>query len=176
MEINSILQYITYVIYAVLLITWPSRKKKIFENLGKCLLPLQRKKSNLVIFVIIFALMLIVIQHFRKFDLLITVVLCGCAILGVEVAIRDKIFGALAGVYEKGLVIDGRYLLYNEIVAFPELGYEPDDSIELDEMYQRALKIVTNNSGTIHVGFSNLQEKEEALEIILKQEPRLDIR
>jgi hypothetical protein len=69
-------------------------------------------------------------------------------------------------------VVDGRQLLFSEMYALPILSYE-DELEERDEFYRRTLEIVTANSGTLRVGFASVSERDAAVEIICKLEPRL---
>ena len=78
----------------------------------------------------------------------------------------------MAGVYKNGLVIDGRQLLFSEMYALPTLGYE-DELEDRDEFYRRTLEIVTENSGTLRVGFASVAERDAAVEAICKLVPRL---
>lgn len=174
MDTQAIIRIIAFLVYILLLATWPARKNKICTALGNCILPLQRKKSSLFILVVIFAPVLILLTYFRNFGTMINFVLCASAILAVEVSIRDNVYNRLSGIYKNGMIVDGRYFLFNQITALPELGYEKEDEdLEKDELYLRSMKIVTEKTGIIYVGFANVTEKENAIKTILEQEPRL---
>lgn len=174
MDLQVLIRIIAFLVYILLLVTWPARKKKICTALGKCILPLQRKKSSLFILVVVFAPVLILLTYFRNFGTMINFVLCASAILAVEVSIRDNVYNKLSGIYKNGMIVDGRYFLFNQITALPELGYEKENTAEdQDELYSRSMKIVTEDSGIIYVGFVSKEEKESAIKVILEQEPRL---
>ena len=170
--INYLLQIVALVAYAVLLVTWPNRKKKLMANLGEQVLSLTGVINRFMVPVLVIAPALILFQWFRNFGLMINVVLCGVALLAAELVIRERVLGAMAGVYKNGLVIDGRQLLFSEMYALPTLDYE-DELEDRDEFYRRTLEIVTENSGTLRVGFASVAERDAAVEAICKLEPRL---
>ncbi len=170
--INYLLQIVALVAYAVLLVTWPNRKKKLVASLGEQVLPLTGTQNRFMVPVLVIAPALIFFQWFRNFGLMINAVLCGVALLAAELVIRERVLGAMAGVYKNGLVVDGRQLLFSEIHALPTLSYE-DELEDRDEFYRRTLEIVTENAGTLRVGFATVAERDGAVEAICKLEPRL---
>lgn len=170
--INYVLQIVALLAYGVLLVTWPNRKKKLLANLGEQVLPLTGTQNRFMVPVLVLAPTLILFQWFRNFGFMINAVLCGVALLAAELVIRERVLGAMAGVYKNGLVVDGRQLLFSEMYALPTLSYE-DELEDRDEFYRRTLEIVTENSGTLRVGFASVSERDAAVEIICKLEPRL---
>ena len=136
------------------------------------MLPLTGVTNRFMVPVLVIAPALILFQWFRNFGLMINVVLCGVALLAAELVIRERVLGAIAGVYKNGLVVDGRQLLFSEIHALPTLSYE-DELEDRDEFYRRTLEIVTEQAGTLRVGFASVAERDAAVEAICKLEPRL---
>ena len=170
--INYLLQIVALVAYAVLLVTWPNRKKKLMVNLGEQVLPLTGVTNRFMVPVLVIAPALILFQWFRNFGLMINLVLCGVALLAAELVIRERVLGAIAGVYKNGLVVDGLQLLFSEIHALPTLSYE-DELEDRDEFYRRTLEIVTEQAGTLRVGFASVSERDAAVEAICRLVPRL---
>lgn len=158
--------------YLAILSTWPGRKGRLARRLGRQVLPLSGTASRLMVGVLVVAPLLILLQWFRSFGLLVDGVLCGVAVLAAELVIRERVLGAMAGVYQWGLVVDGRLLPFSEIHALPTLGYE-DDPGEGDEFYRATLVVVTRHSGTIRVGFASQQERDAAVAAVVALEPRL---
>lgn len=173
MTTNFLLQIGTLMAYAFLLITWPNRKKKLVASLGEQAVALTGTHNRFMVPVLVLAPALVLLQWFRDFGLMINAVLCAVAVLAAELVIRERVLGAMAGVYQKGLVVDGRMLLFTEIHALPTLSYE-DEMEDKDEFYQRTLEIVTEKSGTLRVGFASVKEREWAVVAMVKLEPRLD--
>ena len=170
--INYLLQIVALLAYGALLVTWPNRKKKLIANLGEQVMPLTGTQNRFMIPVLVLAPTLILFQWFRNFGFMINAVLCGVALLAAELVIRERVLGAMAGVYKNGLVVDGRQLLFSEMYALPTLSYE-DELEDRDEFYRRTLEIVTENSGTLRVGFASVTERDATVEAICKLEPRL---
>lgn len=173
-DFNLLLRILALGCYLVVLATWPGRKKRVTARLGKLVLPLTGTANRFVVpvLVLVLAPLLILFQWFRDFGLMINVVLCAVAVLAAELVVRERVLGAMAGVYQKGLVVDGRLLLFSDIHALPTLSYE-DELAEQDEFYRRTLEVVTENSGTIRVGFVSVEERESAVATIVELEPRL---
>ena len=170
-----ILSFVALVAMFLILATLPVRIKKLSKKLGTCLLPLSRKKSMLFIAVLCFAPLMIIFQWFREFQPYIHILLSLTAILAVEIVIKERVYDARSGVYENALIVDGRLLEKSDIVAFPTLEYEnnpdaeenPDEYPSLaDPAYKKALKIVTNKSGVIFVGFETEEERNKTVEIV----------
>ena len=165
------LQIASLAAIAVLATTIPLRKKNIDKKLGTCLLPLSKKKTVLFLAVLILAPLIIVFQWFRTFAFYAQLILCLSAVLAVELAIRDKVLGSKCGVYENAIIVDGRLLMKEDIRALPTLDYEKDSESfngENGDFYRKALKIVTEKSGVIFVGFASEDERNDAVEIIKK--------
>lgn len=150
------------------LCTIPARIRKMEKQIGTCQLELSRKTSPMFIGGVAVALILPCVMIFRPFEPLYTAILCGCAVLGVEVVIRERVYEARNGVYENALIVDGRYFPKDDVITFPELHYEKDndEEEEVDELYRRALKIVSKKSGEVYVGFANGDEKDAAVELL----------
>ena len=60
--INYLLQIVALVAYAVLLVTWPNRKKKLMTNLGEQVLPLTGVTNRFMVPVLVIAPALILFQ------------------------------------------------------------------------------------------------------------------
>ncbi len=170
-EISLVLRLAALGGYILILVTWPARKKRLVARLGGLALPLAGSVNRLMMVVLATAPLLIALQWLRDFGLAVNAVLCAVAVLAAELVVRERVLGAMAGVYQNGLVVDGRFLLFSEIHALPTLGYEGDE--EQDEFYRRTLEIVTENSGVIQVGFASREEREAAVKTILELESRL---
>lgn len=172
MTTNFLLQAGALVAYLLLLVTWPVRKKKLVAQLGERVLNLRPRQNRFIVPVLVLAPALIVFQWFRDFGLMINLVLCGVALLAAELVIRERVLGAMTGVFKGGLVVDGRLILLDEIYALPTLSYE-DEMEGKDEFYRSVLEIVTENSGTIRVGFASPQERDEAVAALVQLKPQL---
>lgn len=172
MDINAILQYISYAVYAAVIFSFPLRRRRMVRLCGRCLLAFAGIPVRVQYVVLCLAVLLIVLPGFRDFGLFVNCVLYLCAIVGAEVIVRDTLLRRMAGIYEHALIVDGRYLPFDDIRSLPELAYKNDDAEE-DELYARVLKIVSEKSGVIYVGFADRAQKKQAVELLLKLLPRL---
>ena len=107
------------------------------------------------------------------------IIMDAVAVLGAEICVKDFITLQISGVYEKALVVDGRIIYKDDILAFPTLEYEnseeyikekQEDEYSMDalETAQRTLKIVTNSSGEIYAYFANKEERTKVVELLTK--------
>lgn len=182
MDISLIIRLISYTVLLVLAVTYPLRSKKLLSKCGNLVVELPRKKSNKLVLVFILAILMVVIQRFRSFEIYIHIILSLCAILGLEIVMRDAVCRKLNGVYENALIVDSRFLLFSSIAALPTLEYENDpDSTDYEDSFAqdaaetaaKTLQIVTNNAGAIFVGFDSAEDRDKAVAAILEKEERL---
>ena len=177
--LTIIINSISLLLIAFLCITVKPRMKKLSESLGECLFPLTRRKNWLSIIVIVAACGMIILQFFREFQFYIMIIMDAVAVLGAEICIKDFITLRKAGVYEKALVVDGRIIYTDDIIAFPTLEYEnteeyikekQEDNFSQDalETAQKTLKIVTNSSGEIYTYFASKEERAKVVELLTK--------
>lgn len=171
-NLQLIFRIVAYSIYCIVIISWLPRKKKKAAELGDCILPLKKRGKNYFWLALAVAPGLIFLQRFRDFGPFINTILSLCAILSAELVMKERNSSLLSGVYKNGIVVDGRFILFSDILALPTLAYEHEEEIQ-DDFYRQFLKIVTEQSGEIYVGFSSVQERENAVATILAQEPRL---
>ncbi len=157
--------------------TIPLQEKKIKSSFGECIVPFLRKKSKLLIPVIVFSVLVIALQFFREFQLYINAVLDVAAFLAVFISGRDFILQKNAGLYNSALICDGRIIKKSDVVALPTLEYEESEEFKKEkesdefsadayETAMKSLKVVTNSHGTFFVGFSSMEERAKAVEIM----------
>ncbi len=172
MNVEAILQYISLTAYIGVLCSLPVRQKKLSAQYGACLLRLKHEPARLQYLVFVLCAALIILPRFRDFGTFVTIVLYLCAVIAAELVVRDILLKRFAGLYERALIVDGRCLPFDDIVSLPELAYKDSDAEE-DEQYARALKIVSEKSGVIYVGFADREQKKQAVSLLLELVPRL---
>ena len=64
------------------------------------------------------------------------------------------------------LIIDGKNILYSDILSLPTLAYEEDSSV-------CTLKIVTNQEGEFFLTFESSEERNNVVNAILTCKPSL---
>lgn len=143
------------------------RRKKIEASLGTCQLELTRKTAGVFWIAAVLIPLFIAALWLRTFDMYVEVILCATAVLAAVIVTRERNYNMLSGVWDNALIVDGRFLKKENIASFPTFGYEEDEDAEqMDEIYRRSLKIVTEDSGIIYVGFANEDEKNAACDIL----------
>lgn len=168
-EIESIGKYIcilSYILYVVLLISYPLRKKKWLENAGK--IKYESKKHDTRIFYMIVCLVpiLITVTLIRNLGLFMNCIMCACSIFALEIMVRDTISKKTAGIYENACITDGKYIPLDDIIALPTLAYEGDTSVS-------TLKIVTNKHGEMYLNFPDERERKDFVKNLVELLPRL---
>lgn len=166
MNISFFICIASYIAIALLFAFYPIRKKNILQSVGKIILPIKRSVSPLFFAIVAIAPIIITLVLLGTFSTFIKFVLCACAVLSVEITSKERISTILAGVYENALIIDGKVITYNEIMALPTLAYEEDATVS-------TLKIVTKKEGEFFIGFEDGEERANVVSEVLKQAPFL---
>lgn len=167
MTVRIIIRIAALAISAYIFATMNIRKKKLQESLGTCQLELTRKTTPVFWVAVVLVPLFIAALWLRTFDFYVEVILCATAVLATIIVTRERNYGMLSGVWDNALIVDGRLLKKENIASFPTFDYETDEDQEpQDEIYRRALKVVTEDTGIIYVGFADEDEKNAACEIL----------
>ncbi|MGP1587232.1 MAG: hypothetical protein ACTTHG_02685 [Treponemataceae bacterium] len=154
-KLRLIINSIVLVAMGILCATFKIRQKRIVKKLGGIQIKLKTHKKKLFIAVIVAAFAAVIMEFFRNFELYIMLILDFSAFLAVEMAIKDYVLQQNAGVYNNGLIVDGKIIKKIQI-------------IELSDDSTTKLKIRTDNNEVFFPVFENESEKENAVEIIQK--------
>src|SRR5690554_2031769 len=84
------------------------RKKKALKKLGEKKKNLLAKHSFSFLTLFVLSPMLIGLVYVKKIDFFPSIILYACAILALEIAMRDFTTKKLQGIYEKGFVINNK--------------------------------------------------------------------
>lgn len=158
MEIITIVQWVSYVIAGILLLTLPLRMHLFTKKTGQCLLLLTRRDNPLYVLIMVLAVIMLFVLKYREFSMIVAIVLHLTALLGIEMSCREMLHRRMAGVYEESLIVDGRFVKRESIILFPTLEYEQGPA--------RTLEILTQKNGTITVHFENETERSDAVAIL----------
>ena len=168
---------ITLIIIIAMAISLPARKKRNLAKWGRLLVPISGKKTKLFVpLAILIPLILagIVIHDFGSGVNLIFAFTC---VTAFNLMCQDIIASGRYGVYENALVTNGRVIPKDDFYALPTLQYENTEDFKKDkendeyakdgyEAAMKSLKIVTKNHGSVHVGFSNADERKAAVDVL----------
>lgn len=161
---SILIPILAYVACAVLVAVRFARHKKNIRELGNCLLELPRQKTRLVIAICIAAACVIGFLFVRTFALWITIVFALCAVMAVELALNDMLLRTCSGVYENGLITDGKLIFRRDVVSFPQLFYENDDE-QLVLIPETVLQVVTIRGLTVLV-FETAADRNAAMDLV----------
>ena len=157
--------------YIGILISIPYRRKKIFIKAGACILPLKVASSKKWAAIAVFAFILILLVPLRNYGWLVNIVLLGTAIIATELSAREAAGCGKAGIYEKMLISGTNAILWDEIFSLPTLAYENDS--ETTQVDFKTLRIILKNDTEYQILFESEEERNRAVEEILKLAPNL---
>lgn len=159
------------VAYAVIMISIPSRTRKLRQNAGQQFLPLQAASSAKWVLIAIFSAALIVIVPFRDMGLFVNVILLLTALIAAELAAREAANRGMSGVYKDAIVCGSQTIYFNNIASLPTLAYENDP--DTTGNYKTSLNIILQNGNETTLVFADEKERTEAVKTILELVPRL---
>lgn len=157
--------------YIAILASIPFRRKKIFSQAGKCIFPLKNLPSKKWIAIAVMAFILILVVPLRNFGWMVNIVLLGAALFATELAAREAGGAGKAGIYENMLISNTDAVLWSDILSLPTLAYENDpDTTQVDF---KTLRVITNQGKELNIIFDSEEEREKAVEEILRLAPKL---
>lgn len=122
-----------------------------------------------VIFVVCAALIAVV--PLTRFEIYLRVIFCAVALIGSEISAREAANTRHSGVYEKMIISESLAVKYEDIFSLPTLAYENDS--ETTSVDKKNLEIICKNGGKATILFADENTRSLAVEIILRQCPRL---
>lgn len=147
-----IIGIISYVLFIASLVFIPLKRKNVVNMAGKCLLSLPRKKYGYFIGVDVVAVVLITLIFFIRYSPLVTVVLCGCGVLGSWIIAGEAALGPKNGLYENGMIFIGKYIPYDDIVTFPIFNLP---KYEQKNHPGNVLALVSGKYGSVEIAFDS---------------------
>lgn len=157
MNIRLIMIIVSYVLFAAILISIPFRKKFSLKKAGKLNYKITGPSSIYFAGIYIISLAVISIMWIRNFGDIMNFILCGCGILACELVTRSFSLKNVYGLYENGLIYDGVYISYDDIIAFPVLILPEEEQKNYDS---RTLVLITKSKG--QKSFTLISEEEYA--------------
>jgi hypothetical protein len=158
--------FVSYAVVAVLILTVKKRTETVLGKAGSCRLLTPQSSRIPVHLIFILCFILISVLIIRDMGTMMNAVICAVAILGAEIGCRTKIYTNVAGIYEKGIIAEGRFIGYDEIKAIPSLLWE--DRSETSN----SMEIVTEQRGSVVVVFSSAEECAAAAAVLMELLPR----
>lgn len=91
------------------------RSRLIVRSLGALETPFVRRLRKQFFGIMFCTPVLIALNYIRDFDLLVRIAVSGVGVLGFYIAFHDMLFSLLGGIYEKGIVWNGTWVLFEDI-------------------------------------------------------------
>ena len=157
--------------YIGILCTIPHRRKNISVRAGACLLPLKASASKKWIAIAVTGFILLLVVPLRNYGWFVNIVLLATALLATEIAAREAGGCGKAGIYQNMLISGTNAILWSDILSLPTLAYENDP--ETTQVDFKILRVILKDGRENQILFENEEERNKAVEEILRLEPRL---
>lgn len=162
---------VSSVIFLGMLFYIPFRIKSLKKQSGKLLMPLKAETPFRSIAIILVSAVLLVIVPLRNFAPYIAAIFDAVALLATYLSCMQIANCKINGIYEKMIIVDTNAILFENIYSLPTVAYEKDeDTTQVDF---RLLEVMPKKGGKIQLIFPDEQIRNQALDIILQQCPRL---
>lgn len=165
---RTLIVFACFIVYLAILVTVPIRRCYILSKLGKVRVGVSKKNTRMQVFCVVIAGIVLVLLFFKDFGFFVNLIICLTAILAAAMSSEDASLSSFAGLYEKGIVGDGHFLLIPEMFSI----LEPDCSVSQEDA-SRILRIQTVKKGIVTFVFILPEEKEAVYESLIEICPTL---
>lgn len=165
---RTLLIFASFIIYLIILVTIPIRRRYILSKLGKIRVRVLKKNTKMQVLCVLIAGIVILLLLFRDFGIFVNLIICLTAILAAAMSSEDASLSSFAGLYEKGIIGEGHFLLVSEMFSI----LEPDSFVS-QETASRTLRIQTVKKGIVTFTFALQEEKKAVFESLLEICPSL---
>lgn len=156
------------IIFLIVMMTIPLRVKLVLKKAGEIKVRLSKKNVVLQYFVIIVSAVIIGLLYFRNIGLLNSVIVCTVAVLGTVMGTEEIAFCSRSGLYENGIIANGRFLAVDEIYSIAE-----NSSGTGEVRYVNLISFQTDKNGIVNISFVSEDEKKAVLDELIKIKPSL---
>jgi len=163
---------VSYCAFLILLFSIPVRRRAAFLRAGSSIYSLKNKKSVLIKSILILLLcgLLVFVDYLRVFSVFVDIAICGTAILGAELTVRELCLYKMNGIYQNCIILGSDFVVYDDIMGLPVLQLPEEEQ----KKYQKnILYLVTKSKGNQQLIFDSDDDCKKAMEIILKDKPEL---
>ena len=169
-RIRLLLICVSFVMYVLMLVSVPLRKKIILKRAGRCILKIRKNRLFMQVVAITFAGLLLALLFIRNLGSAGNVIICLVSILATAMSSEEIALNDVSGLYENGIIADGHFLMLSEIFAIPALSYSKE---EQERQNANALVIQTDKRGVVTFAFPTPRERDAVLDGLLKLNPNL---
>lgn len=149
-------------IYLLLLVFVPLKTNFVLKKAGKKVISVQKKNIFFQMLIMIFSALLIFLILLRDLGILTDIVVCLVALLGCAMSLNEISMNRFCGLYEKGLIGNGHFLSFEQIL-----------SVQDSELGSRILIVSTEKNSAEQFIFDSEEEKNSVQNEILRRNPRL---
>lgn len=164
-DLRLILILVSYLINILILASIPVRAKRIQQKTGNLIKKFSEKNISLQIVIIFSGLVLISILFLRDLGLIYNIVICLVGIFGIFMSSQEIVLHNKSGFYQNGIILNGIFLLFEEIFSIPVLNVEKS---ELKNVDLQQIKILRKKGPSVTFIFSSYDEGKEVLELLRK--------
>ena len=169
MDIKMIIVIAGYIALFLLFCITPVTKRHLFTKAGKKVFAIHKTTSFRSALIMMLGFLLIGISYMQESSVILQIIIVACALMGEYIAISDLTMTGKSGIYENGLLIETKYIPYDEIMGFPQLniteGERSDDG--------SALIMVTKKNDQVKIAFKNATECKEFTDKLFEHKPEL---
>lgn len=142
----------------------------MLKKSGKKIISVRKKNIFLQVLILIFSALLILMVWLRDLGSLTDIVVCLVAVLGCTMSLNEIFMNRFCGLYEKGLVGNGRFLPFEKILAVKNLSFSEQAA---QEIAPRILILATEKNPSEQFIFSSKEERLSIQNEILKRNPEI---
>lgn len=157
--------------YVLLAATLPLRRAKMLRKAGERELPVKPRMLKFAVVVLVCCPLLILLVLFRDMGIFVNCIMCAIGILGTEMAVREVMTSKCSGVYANGLVAEGQFIPFADILGIPFLSLPKNQQ---DVHDTGVLELVTKKRTNMQIIYSNEDECRRVIEKLVELEPRLN--
>ena len=157
-------------IYLLLLVFVPLKTNFVLKKAGKKVISVHKNNIFFQILIMIFSAFLIFLILLRDLGILTDIVVCLVALLGCAMSLNEISMNRFCGLYEKGLIGNGRFFPFEKIIALHKSVHSND---EMENIDPRILILATEKNSAEQFIFDSEEEKNSVQNEILRRNPRL---
>ena len=154
-----------YILFASSLVAIPLKRKIVMAVTGELLYGFPKKRIGFMIGVEIAAAVLITLSFFIRYTFFVTVILCGCGVLGAWIIVGEAALGKYYGLYENGIIGAGKYIPYDDILGFPVLNLPKNEQLNHP---QNVLIFISRKYGNVELSFETDEICNEVITTLRK--------
>lgn len=145
---------VAFLLYILVLIFIPLKRKAMKKVCGECILSFSKKIGIRNYAVLVAAVLVILIVYFINYKLYVSIVIAACGVMGAYISAKEIAYADMYGVYENGFSVDGLYISYDSVSSIVDLDNISDVT---------AARIMYKNNSTRTIHFASESEKNVIL-------------